>query len=595
LRLFDPACGCGNFLVIAYRELRNLEIELLRELNPAGQRTLLDVSTLSNIDVNQFYGIEIAEFASRIAEVALWMMDHIMNNKLSLAFGDYYARIPIKTSPHIHNADALEIDWETVLPSSECSYLLGNPPYAGAKVQSERQRAQVRRIAQLGGSGGTLDYVAAWFVKAGEYVRNGSARIGFVATNSITQGEQVAQLWPILFARYGLEIAFAHRTFAWGSDARGVAHVHVVIIGLSRRNVEPATKRLFSYDDINGSPVETHHAALSPYLFDASRLQNKHLVVNETNHPLATTKRPIIGSKPIDGGYYIFFSEAERQDFLRAEPGAERYIRPFVGADDFVNNETRYILALQDASPHELRALPNVMARIENVRRYRRGEIPARRMAERGESKTKARGAGTVELSKFPTRYHVTVIPTAPYLVFPRHTSERREYAPFGWLKPPVIPGDSSIVLLDADLWDFGIITSRMHMSWLRNIGGRIKSDYRYSIGIVYNPFPWPEADERSRARVSNLAQAVLDARRNHPDSTLADLYDPDVMPADLRGAHRALDEAVDRLYRTEPFSADRERVEHLFTLYEKLVAPIVSMATPRRSKRGRTKKTAAE
>ena len=268
LRFFDPACGCGNFLIIAYRELRALEIEVMKEVYTTGQLDAL-AETLSVINVDQFYGIEISEFPARIAETALWMMDHIMNNRLSLEFGQTYVRIPLTKSPHIVYSDALETNWAKLLPPKECSFGFGNPPFVGAKYQSDKQRAQVRRIAALGKSGGTLDYVAAWFIVAGEYVQNGHARIGFVATNSITQGEQVAQLWPVLFDRSELEIAFAHRTFAWGSDARGKAHVHVVIIGLTRRDNAPRDKRLFSYDDINGEPHESRHAALSPYLFDA--------------------------------------------------------------------------------------------------------------------------------------------------------------------------------------------------------------------------------------------------------------------------------------------------------------------------------------
>jgi hypothetical protein len=284
LRIFDPACGCGNFLVIAYRELRFLEIEVLKLLRRDEQLKMAAV--YSKVDVDQFYGIEIGEFPARIAEVALWMMDHIMNNALSTEFGNPYLRIPLRKSPHIHPVDALETEWATVLPPRECSYLLGNPPFVGAKYQSDKQREQVRRIARLGGSGGTLDYVTAWFIKAGEYLAHSSARIGFVATNSITQGEQVAQLWPLLFGRSGLEISFAHRTFAWGSDARGKAHVHVVIIGLCRRDDEPPVKRLFTYDDIRGDPTESRHASLTPYLFDGSGVADRHLVVEETPESL---------------------------------------------------------------------------------------------------------------------------------------------------------------------------------------------------------------------------------------------------------------------------------------------------------------------
>ena len=269
MRFFDPACGCGNFLIIAYRELRSLEIEVLKEIYVGGLFDKLGES-LSVIDVDQFYGIEISEFPARIAETALWMMDHIMNNRLSLAFGEVYARIPLEKAPHIVHGDALETDWADLLAPEQCSFVFGNPPFSGAKWQTAEQRAQVRRIAALGKTGGTLDYVTAWFITAGDYVKTCQARIGFVATNSITQGEQVAQLWPALFERCKLEIAFAHRTFAWGSDARGKAHVHVVILGLDRREATRADKRLFSYPDINGEPEETTHSALSPYLFDAA-------------------------------------------------------------------------------------------------------------------------------------------------------------------------------------------------------------------------------------------------------------------------------------------------------------------------------------
>jgi len=274
---------------------------------------------MSQIDVDQFYGIELGEFAARTAEVALWMMDHIMNNRLSLEFGESYARIPIKKSPHILNADALETKWSDLIVPANCSYILGNPPFGGSKMQSPAQREQVRRIAKLGGSGGTLDYVTAWFITAGEYLALSAARVGFVATNSITQGEQVAQLWPTLFDRYGLEITFAHRTFAWGSDARGMAHVHVVIIGLCRHSQEQPIKRLFSYDMPKGDPTERHHAALTPYLFDAGKVSNRHLVVDETSQPLCNVPKLISGSQPIDDGNYIF-DEAQRAEFLATDP-----------------------------------------------------------------------------------------------------------------------------------------------------------------------------------------------------------------------------------------------------------------------------------
>jgi len=572
LRFFDPACGCGNFLIISYRELRLLEIEVLKALRRDGQLAL-DVSQLSRIDVDQFYGIELGEFAARIAEVALWMMDHIMNNRLSLEFGKSYVRIPLRKSPHILHADALEVDWAKLIPPQDCSYILGNPPFGGAKYQSPAQREQVRRIAGLGGSGGTLDYVTAWFIKAGEFLQNSQARIGFVATNSITQGEQVAQLWPILFDRYGLEIAFAHRTFAWGSDARGMAHVHVVIIGLTQRESAPAIKRLFSYSDIRGDATESEHQALTPYLFDAGSVINRHLMVEETSQPLCDAPKLIIGSKPIDDGQFIFSAE-ERPPFLHREPGARKFMHPFVGTDEFLYSIERWILHLENASPAEIRSMPAVKERIAAVRRFRE----------------QSKSQSTRKLAETPARFHVTVVPEDPFLVIPKVSSERRLYVPIGWLKPPTIPSDLVFVLRNADLWHFGILTSAMHMAWLRQIGGRLKSDYRYSIGIVYNPFPWPDATDTQRNRIRTLAQNVLDARAEFPGSTLADLYDIDAMPPQLRKAHRTLDDAVDRLYRPAPFSGDRDRVEHLFGLYEKLVTPLMAAAAPSKGRLARSR-----
>jgi len=572
LRFFDPACGCGNFLIISYRELRLLEIDLLKALRKDGQ-LVFDVSEMSKIDVDQFYGIELGEFPARIAEIALWMMDHIMNNKLSLEFGESYVRIPLRKSPHIRNADALEIDWAGLIAPTDCSYVLGNPPFGGAKYQSPEQREQVRRVAQLGGSGGTLDYVTAWFITAAAYLRQSRAPIGFVATSSITQGEQVAQLWPVLFDRYGLEISFAHRTFAWGSDARGMAHVHVVIIGLTRRDQEPLVKRLFSYSDIHGDPTESEHQALTPYLFDAGTVVNRHLVVEETNRPLCDIPKLVIGSKPIDEGHFIF-SDEELREFLHKEPGAKKFMHPFIGTDEFLYGLERWILYLDGASPADIRSMPAVKERISAVRHFR----------------LKSKSPGTQKLAETPTKFHVTVVPDRPFLVIPEVSSERRDYVPIGWLKPPTIPSNLVRVLLDADLWHFGVLTSTMHMAWLRQIGGRLESRYRYSIGIVYNPFPWPEATDQQRVKVRSLAQAVLGARAQFPNSTLADLYDVDAMPPQLRKAHRALDDAVDKLYRSAAFAGDRDRAEHLFGLYEKLVAPLVAATfQPSRRSRRRT------
>ena len=587
LRLFDPACGCGNFLIIAYRELRALEIFVLREMAARTGAAQLALDVRSVVDVDQFYGIEIGEFPARIAATALWMMDHIMNNRLSLEFGQTYARIPIEKSPHIRHADALEIDWADVLPPDECSYVFGNPPFGGSKFQSSNQRAQVRRVAALGGSGGTLDYVAAWFIRAGDYVQRAQPaagarppRIGFVATNSITQGEQVAQLWPLLLDRRRLEIAFAHRTFAWGSDARGKAHVHVIIIGLDVADHAPREKRLFAYEDINGEPLEGGHAVITPYLFDGGSLADPHLVVREEGRPINGLVQLLTGSQPIDDGHYIFNVE-ERLAFLDAEPDAEPFLRPFVGAREHLQGGKRWILALHDAPPATLARLPSVRARIAAVRAYRRT----------------SKRTSTLKLADTPTLWQVNVLPTAPFLVLPEVSSERREYLPIGWLEPPAIPSNKLRLLPNATLTDFAMLTSAMHMAWMRAVTGRMKSDYMYSVGVVYNTFPLPPgfADADTTA-LDPLAQAVLDARAAHAGATLADLYDPDLMPPNLRKAHHALDRAVDRLYRRQRFGAERERVEHLFMRYEKMCAPLeaVMQAKPkRRRSRGKSPRAA--
>lgn len=556
MSFLDPACGCGNFLIITYRELRLLELEVLIELRLIKGdefQSELDAAELSLIDVDQFYGIEFEEFPARIAETAMWMMDHIMNNRLSLEFGQSFVRIPLRKSPHIVHGDALELDWSDVILPEKCSYVFGNPPFIGAKYQSPTQRSQVRRIAKLKGNGGTLDYVSAWFIKGSEYATIGKTPVAFVSTNSISQGEQVAQLWPILFDRHEQEISFAHTTFAWGSDARGKAHVHVVIVGLSHRSETRSNKPIFSYPDINGEPLESQSSRISPYLFDASSLANPHCVVHKSSKMLDDLPSMKIGSKPIDGGHYIFQSSEEKDSFLASEPGAQSLIHPYVGSKEFLNGGDRWILSLQEASPALLSRLPLVKDRIAKVREFR----------NKSESKP------TQKIAATPTYYHVNVIPEKPFLVIPKVSSERREYIPIGWLEPPTIPSDLVFVVTGATEANFALITSKMHMSWMKVIGGKMKSDYRYSIGLVYNTFPIPPVDESKLNSLSPHTKAVLKARENHPDATLAELYDPDLMPNDLLKAHTTLDRAVDKLYRSKKFASDAERIEHLLALYE--------------------------
>ena len=427
----------------------------------------------------------------------------------------------------------------------------------------------MRRIADLGGTGGTLDYVTAWFIKAGEYAKGTRIRIGFVATNSITQGEQVAQLWPILFDRYGLEIAFAHRTFAWGSDARGKAHVHVVIIGLDGHEAVPGRKRLFSYPDINGDPEETRHAVLSPYLFDAGGLADPHLTVRTASRPINGLRRLKTGVQMIDNGI-LTFREAEKDAFLAAEPAATPFFRKYIGGDEFINGFHRWILYLRDIEPSELRRLPRVAGRVAQVRAYRAA----------------SRRQSTRRMADFPTLVGVDERLDASYLVIPNTSSERREYVPIGYLSPSLIANQKLRILPDATLADFALLTSAMHMAWMRTVTGRMKSDYMYSVGVVYNTFPLPPA-HADLSKLEPLTEAVLDARAAYPDATLADLYDPDVMPPVLRRAHQAIDRAVDRLYRRAGFASERERAEHLFMLYEKLRAPLgIGIKKPKRRRR---------
>ena len=522
LNFLDPACGCGNFLVVAYRELRTLELDILRELF-ADQAVLtgFDGAMMCQLDVDQFHGIEIGEFPAEIARVSMWMADHLANNAYDAVFGLTPPRIPLKQSANIAHGDALAIDWNAVLPAAKCSFVMGNPPFVGAKFQTAAQRAQVRAIAGLGGSGGTLDYVAAWFLKAVAYLGRSQSRIAFVATNSICQGEQVAQLWPLVF-RAGWEIAFAHRSFVWNSEARGKAHVHVVIAGLAHRDAEPAEKRLFSYDGGKGAATETRHGALTAYLFDAKSEAVRHIVVQSEPRPINGAAPLITGSKPLDGGYLIF-TPAERADFLEKEPSSATLLRPYLGAEEYINAGHRWILALQAAPATAVAASAFVRKRLEAVRAFRKGNLPPK---TKPLMPPQTKESSTFALSDHPQRFHVTVLPTRSFLVIPQVSSENRDIVPIGWLEPPTIPSDKLRVLPDATPWEFGILTSAMHMAWMRAITGRLKSDYMYSVGVVYNTFPWPTASDAQRAKVRATStpsspRARTTRRRASPSSTI--------------------------------------------------------------------------
>lgn len=595
LTFFDPACGCGNFLVIAYRELRLLELDVLRASRTSGQLTL-DVHALTQVDVDQFYGIEIEEFPAQIAQVALWLTDHQLNLQLSEEFGLYFARIPLKRSPHIVHGNALTVDWDSVLPRERCSYVMGNPPFLGKQYQDDAQKADLAAVMHGIKGAGVLDFVAGWYVKTARYLASTphpnplpahagrgdeavtpsprqrgegwgegrpDSRAAFVSTNSITQGEQVAVLWGELL-RLGVKIHFAHRTFQWSNEGRGVAAVHCVIVGFGLQ--EQSGKVIYDYRDIQGEPQAIPVRQINPYLVDAPNA-----LLEKRRGPLVNMQPMLYGSKPVDGGHLIF-TDAEREQFLLVEPAAEVLFRRFLGAEELINGNARWCLWLVDTTPQQLRALPCVMTRIEAVRAFRLAspKIPTQQ------------AAGTSML------FAELRQPDANFLAVPEVSSERREYLPIGYLHKEVIASNLLYTISNASLSTFGILQSTMHMAWVRAVCGRLKSDFRYSAGIVYNNFPWPvDASDKQRATIEEKAQAVLTARAEFANSTLADLYDPLTMPPTLRRAHDALDKAVDAAYGKKGFASEAERVAFLFGEYQRLTSllPVQSATRRRRGK----------
>ena len=541
LTFFDPACGCGNFLVLAYRELRLLEMDVLQSIY---QKDAFDLIHLVQVDVDQFYGIEIVEFPVRIAETALWLMDHQMNVLASERFGQYYVRLPLQKSAKIVHGNALRIDWNEVLPKEKCSYILGNPPFVGAKYQEAEQKEDAKLVFGKTANAGLLDYVSCWYFKAAEYIKDTRIQVGFVSTNSIAQGEQVGVLWAELFKR-GVKINFGYTTFVWSSEARGKAHVHCVIVGFSM--FDAAKKLLFEEQKEKITAREVRN--ISPYLVEGSNV-----VILNRSKPLCDVPSIGIGNKPIDGGNYLFTDE-EKKEFLKTEPAAAPYFRKWIGADEFINGWHRWCLWLGDCPPNELRKMKECLKRVDAVRQLR----------------LNSKSTPTQKLADHPTRFHVENMPDKKYLLFPRVSSERRYYIPIGFVSPKTLASDATIILPNATLFHFGILTSTMHMDWMRYFCGRLKSDYRYSAQLVYNNFPWPNPTDTNRLKVEEAAKAVLDARAVHKASTLADLYDPRSMPKELAKAHHALDHVVDRCYRSKPFADDQERLAFLFDLYEKL------------------------
>lgn len=553
LKFFDPACGCGNFLVISYRELRLLEIEILRSLLKKGEQ-LLDVRTMVWIDVDQFYGIEIEEFPARIAEVALWLIDHQMNMRISQEFGQYFVRLPLKKSPNIINVNALRIDWKEIIKPEDISYILGNPPFIGKQFQNAEQKSDMKNTFVENEGGGSLDYVTAWYIKAAQYIQDTKIKVAFVSTNSISQGEQVGILWEELFGTYKIKIHFAHRTFRWNNEAKGNAAVFVVIIGLGQFDID--NKKIFDYETPDADAHEIPAKNISPYL-----VAGNDFYISSRNKTLCTVPEIRFGNQPIDGGHLILNDE-EKKRFLKDEPNAEKFIRQYVGSQEFINNIKRWCLWLNDANPTEVRKFPEIVKRLEKVKQFRL------------DSKRKE----TTKLANTPSVFAFVSHKDTEYIIVPSVSSERRHYIPIGFMPSNVIASNLCLIIPEAKIYHFGVLTSAMHMVWTKYVCGRLKSDYRYSNQLVYNNFPWPKnPSERNVKTVEENAQQVLDVRTKFPESSLADLYDPLTMPAELVKAHKDLDKAVDLCYRPQPFTTDSNRIEYLFSLYNEYTAPLTA------------------
>ena len=597
LKFLDPACGCGNFLVISYRELRLLEIEILRVLNKSGQ-LVIDVRDIILLDVDMMYGIEYEEFPSRIAEVAMWLIDHQMNMLISNEFGQYFVRLPLNKAANIVHGNALQTDWQSLLnpinsidviakhaniylveeatpefqtlnvqaetyeihkgkkpienQTIKFDYIFGNPPYYGYSFQSKEQKADMIKVFQNKEGTGILDYVASWYKKAAEYIQGTSIKVGFVSTNSISQGEQVSVLWNILLNQYAIKINFAHRTFVWNNEAKGKAAVHVVIVGFSQ--VEQKEKLLFEYEDGSDKPHEIKVKNISPYL-----ISSKNVIVGRRSKPICNVPEMVKGSSPTDGGHLLLDNQ-QKIEFLQKQPQAEIFVRKYVGSFEFINNVQRWCLWLKDANLEILRTCPEIIERIKLVKEFR----------------LQSDKASTRNWAVFPTLFIEERQPSCEYIIIPRVSSENRKYIPIGYLNKETIISDSAIAMPNASLFHFGILTSAMHMSWVKYTCGRLKSDFRYSNTVVYNNYPWPENPTDKQIKViEEKAQKVLDKRAEFPKSSLADLYNPDTMPSSLVKAHSELDKAVDLAYRTQPFTTEANRMVFLFDLYEKYTADL--------------------
>ncbi|WP_066402780.1 class I SAM-dependent DNA methyltransferase [Aliarcobacter cryaerophilus] len=543
LHFLDPACGSGNFLIIAYRELRILELEILKILY---SENVLDISSIVWCDVDQFHGIEVEEFPAQIAQVAMWLIDHQMNMIISEHFGQYFVRLPLKKSANIVHANSLQISWEDVISKEKLTYILGNPPFIGKQLQNKEQKDDMARIFNKVQGAGVLDYVTAWYLKASKYIQNRKIKVAFVSTNSIVQGEQVAILWKELFSNYGIKIHFAHQTFNWSNEAKSNAAVHVVIVGFA--SFDTTNKKIFEYENIKAEAHEKIVKNITPYL-----VEGDDIVIEKRRKPICDVPNISFGSMPNDGGNFLLTDE-EKEELIKQEPFSEKYIKPLLSASEFLNGKNRWCLWLEDLNPNDLKSMPLVKQRVENVKKLR----------EESSRET------TKKLAEYPTLFGEIRQPKTEYIGIPLNTSGNRIYIPFGYFPKDFISNNTMSVVAKSSLFHFGVLASIMHMSWIKYICGRIKSDYRYSNELVYNNYPFPKnVSEKQKKAVEEKAQNVLNIRSQFSDCSLADLYDPLSMPPNLKKAHQELDKTVDNCYGSKLFKSDKERIEFLFGLYE--------------------------
>lgn len=542
LTFFDPACGCGNFLIITYQELRRLEMEVVKAIYGTEQR-VLDVGMYCRVNVGQFYGIELEAFQAQIARVGMWLADHQLNLEAAEYFGMYYARIPLAQSAEIYQGNALTTDWSLVIPAEKLNYIIGNPPFVGARLMKEEQKKDLRKVFGSSRASGNMDYVTGWYQKAANYMAKTGIRAAFVSTNSICQGEQACLLWKSLKLQYNIGIDFAYQTFVWNNEAKGQAKVHCVIIGFSDwsvRNVEGQKKRL----------IDGNRERLVPHI-NAYLLAAPDVYVESRRKPLADVPPMSFGSMANDGGHLIL-TPSEAADLVGHYPALGSAIRSFVGSEEYINGKERCCLWLLGIHPDKYRDVPEVQERIDAVRQFR---LFSPREATR-------------KLAKYPELFGEIRQPEkGRYILVPRVSSWRRSYIPMGFVSSSIIASDAALIIPDATAALFGILTSSMHMAWVRAIAGRLKSDYRYSASIVYNTFPFPEMTEEQEAIIGQLAEKVLQTRDEYASETLAWLYDDKTMPEDLRRAHRELDKAVDRAY-GRTFAGEEDRITYLMERY---------------------------